>query len=225
MPSCFKLFWIRIKTDIWNFIEYLQVVFYYYSNRKFAAVDWFMVRAYLIQNPFRMSKEFLLKKGEKDVNTYGETPLTTMDVIAEECGIAPNDIVYELGAGRGRTCFWLNTVIGCTVYGVEYLPAFVRIAQSAKRKFQISGVKLICRDLMEVDLEKATVIYFYGTTIKENELQQLCEKLSKLSSDVKMITISFPLSAYHRGFRTIKRFTVKFPWGTTDAYLQKTFSN
>lgn len=217
-----KLLWIRIRTDIWNFIEFLQVVFYYYSNRRFAAPDWYVIRSYLTQNPFRMSKNFLTERGEKNVDTYGETPLTTMDVIADECRIASSDIVFELGSGRGRTCFWLNAVIGCTVYGVEFIPAFVRIAQSAKRKYRIADVKFICEDLMKVDLSTATVVYFYGTTITDEELQRLCAKLLSLSSKVKIITISFPLSAYHKGFRTVKRFPVTFPWGTTDAYLQKT---
>ena len=77
-----------------------------------------------------MNKEFLLERGEKNVDTFGETPLTTMDVISQECGIKSSDIFYELGSGRARTCFWLHAFIGCRVYGVEYLPAFVKIAQS-----------------------------------------------------------------------------------------------
>ena len=220
-----NLFWIRIKTDIWNFSEYLQVIFFYYSNRQFAKIDWFLIRSYLTQNPYRMSKEFLIKKSEQNVDTYGETPLTTMDVIAYECRINRDDSVYELGCGRGRTCFWLHSFIGCRVYGVEYIPAFIRIAQSVKRKFQIADVKLLHMDMMSVDLSKATVVYFYGTTIEKEQLNTLCEKLAGLSPQVKIITISFPLSAYHSKFKTIKRFQVKFPWGVSDAYLQKTHAD
>lgn len=221
----FKLFWIRMKTDIWNFLEYIQVIFFYYSNKKFAQVDIYLIRSYLTQNPYRMSKEFLIEKGESNVDTYGETPLTTMDVIAQECSLNSSDVVYELGCGRGRTCFWLHLFVGCKVYGIEYVPAFIRIAQSVKRKYQIENVKLVHADMMEVDLSNATVVYFYGTTINEQDLKKLCRKLAQCDRKVKIITISFPLSAYFSGFKTIKRFKVKFPWGETDAYLQKTHSN
>ncbi len=220
-----KLLWIRLKTDLWNLTEFLQVVFFYYSNRSFAAADWHLVRSYLSQSPFLISKEFLIEKGENEVDTYGETPLTTMDIIAEECRLTNRDIVYELGCGRGRTCFWLNAFLGCTVYGVEYVPAFIRIAQSVKRKYGINEVKFICENMMDVSLEHATVVYFYGSTINDEELKRLCNKLASLNHEVKIITISFPLSAYHRGFQTIKRFPVKFPWGETDAYLQKTHAD
>ncbi len=43
-----------------------------------------------------------------------------MDVIARECGIQKEDVVFELGCGRGRTCFWLNTFIGCKVVGIGF---------------------------------------------------------------------------------------------------------
>lgn len=218
----FKLFWIRFKSDIWNFIEYLQVIFFYYSNKQFRKIDFYLIRSYLTQNPFRMSKDFLIEKGEKQVDTYGETPLTTIDVIADECRLHRDDVVYELGCGRGRTCFWLHLFIGCKVYGIEYVPAFIRIAQSVKRRFRVENVKLVHADMMNVDLTDATVVYFYGTTIEDEELKKLCNKLAKCDSHVKIITISFPLSVYHAGFKTIKRFKVKFPWGETDAYLQKT---
>jgi SAM-dependent methyltransferase len=221
----YKLFWIRLKTDWWNFLEFVQVVFYYYSNWKFARIDVYFLRSYLPFNPYRMSKEFLKEKGEGNLDVYGETPLTTMDVISRECNFDQNDILYELGCGRGRTCFWLHAFVGCRVYGIEYIPAFIRIAQSIKRKFQIEEVKFLCQDMMEVDLKNATVVYFYGTCTDDETLLKLCRKFEALSSSTKIITISFPLSAYSSRFKTIKSFPVKFPWGETEAYLQMPRTN
>ncbi len=224
MRSFFKLLWVRLGVSWWNFKESCQVIFYYYSNRFFAQTDLYLLRSYLTSNPYRMSKAFLLKKGETDLDTYGETPLTTMDVIAQECQLQSEDVFFELGCGRGRACYWVSAFIGCQVYGVEYLPAFVKIAQSVKRHYQIESIKFLYQDMLEVDLSEATVIYFYGTCSEDKLIEKLCKKLAVLAPSTKIITISFPLTDYHSGFKVVKRFPVKFPWGETDAFLQKPIS-
>lgn len=220
-----KLFWIRIKSDIWELMEYIQVVFFYYHYKKFAQIDWYLIRSYFSESPHVISKTFMKNKGESNIYVYGETPLTTMDYIAKECGIKESDIVYELGCGRGRACFWLNAFIGCSVYGVEFIPSFVRIAQSVKKRYRIHDVKFLCRDMMDVNLKDATVVYFYGTCMNDEALIGLCKNLAHLPQNSKIITISFPLSNYSAAFKTIKTFLVKFPWGETSAYLQRTVQN
>jgi len=214
------MLWTRLKFSLWNLKESLKVLFFYYSNWEFAKVDLYFLRSYLLENPYRMSKQFMRERGEEDVDTYGETPLTTMDQIARECALNSKDIVYELGCGRARTCFWLYSFIGCRVYGVEYLPAFVKIGQSIKRHFQIEDVKFLCKNFLDVDLSNASVIYFYGTCSDDALIKKLCHKFQSLSPKTKIITISYPLTSYSPHFKVIKSFPVTFPWGETTAYLQ-----
>lgn len=225
MRLFFSLLWTRICVSWWNFKESCQVIFYYYSNLPFTKTDLYLLRSYLTSNPYRMSKEFLIKKGEKNFDTYGETPLTTMDVISQECCLGSQDVFFELGCGRGRSCFWLHAFVGCQVYGVEYLPAFVKIAQSVKRHYQIKPVKFIYKDILDVDLSRATVVYFYGTCSEDLLIEKLCKTFQTLSSDTKIITISFSLTDYHPQFKVVKSFRVKFPWGETNAYLQVPIQN
>lgn len=216
----FKLLWLRLQVSWWNFKESIQVIFFYYSNWEFAKLDLYFLRSYMLQYPYQMSKEFLTDIGKKDVDTYGETPLTTMDHIARECALHSRDVFYELGCGRGRACFWLHFFIRCRVYGVEYLPAFVKIAQSIKRHYQIEEVKFLYKDMLDVDLSNATVVYFYGTCSDTPFIQKLCHKLESLHRKTKIITVSYPLSSYNPNFKVVKTFPVKFPWGETTAYLQ-----
>lgn len=117
---------IHLKVKCINLAEYLRVIFKYYRNRPFFKIDACLLLSYLFANPFRLSRKFLLQKGERDVYTYGETPLTTMDTIARTCGLAAKDVVFEMGCGRGRTCFWLNQFIGCRVIGIDYVPLSLR---------------------------------------------------------------------------------------------------
>src|SRR6188768_1089931 len=103
---------LSLKIKKQNFVEYLRVVSRYYSTPAFLKIDAALVLSYLFKHPFALSKRFLLEQGAQDVYTYGETPLTTLDMIARECRLSPKDVVFDLGCGRGRACFWLNAFIG-----------------------------------------------------------------------------------------------------------------
>jgi len=145
------------------------------------------------------------KKGERDVYAYGETPFTTYERIVEECGIGPRDTWMEMGAGRGKGCFWLAHFTKCKVIGIEWIPSFVSIANAVKGLFRMKRVEFECKDIEKVDVSRATVIYLYG----------IWPHL-EIPKGVRVITISEPL----QGFEVIKRFWVRYPWGRTTAFLQ-----
>jgi len=147
----------------------------------------------------------LQKRGEANIYAYGETPFTTYQRIVEQCGIGPQDIWFEMGAGRGKGCFWLAQFAGCKVLGVEWIPQFVKVATLLKLIFGIEKVQFECADLEKVDLGAATVIYLYGNW-PEIEIPQ----------GIRVISISEPLV----GFTVLKRFWVRYPWGRTAAFLQ-----
>lgn len=217
-----SLFWIKLKVQKRDFFEFLKVASRYYSNRKFLKIDFSILLLYLFNNPFKISKNFLRERGEQDLYSYGETPLTTLDFIAKECALNSHDRVFELGSGRGRTSFWLNTFIECKVVGIEYIPEFVQIANFIKDRYQVQGVEFRCEDMLETDFSDATTIYLYGTTLDNSFIEKLCEKFAKLPAGTKIITISYPLTDYSQGnhFEVMKRFSAKFTWGEADVYLQ-----
>lgn len=216
-----ELTWLNFKVSIKNFFEFLKVASHYYSNKSFAKIDLFLLISYLFQNPFTISKRFLQKKGESNIYAYGETPLTTLENISKECRITASDVVYELGCGRGRTCFWLNSFIGCHVVGIEYISEFVERANEVKAKFQVDDVEFRKEDMFKTDLSKATVLYLYGTCLEEPQIQQIIENCKKMAPGSKIITISYPLTDYTKEplFEVMKRFEASFPWGVTDVYL------
>lgn len=211
-------FYVRLK----NFFEYVRVVFKYYGRLAFAKVDSYITLSYLFNNPFKISKRFLLSKGECDVHTYGETPLTTLDKIALECRLTANDRVFELGCGRGRTCFWLHEFIGCSVVGIDHVPEFIERANEVKKKYDVKGVEFQLEDILKADLKGATAIYIYGSCYSEDFIQRLAEKLSTLPSGAKVITVSYPLTEFapKAPFEVMNRFPARFTWGTADVYLQ-----
>lgn len=213
---------IHCKVKLSNLFEYLRVIVRYYPQFLFFKIDTTLLLSYLWTNPFRESKRFLLNKGENDIYTYGETPLTTLDLIARNCQISANDHLLELGCGRGRTCFWLHHFIGCQVTGVDYVPLFIEKAQRVKERFHLQGISFRLEDLFQTDLTGATVIYLYGTCLSAAYIDVLIERFSHLPEGTKIITVSYALTEFQpeSPFQVKQQFPASFTWGTTDVYLQ-----
>lgn len=211
-----------MKVQLKNICEQIRIIFHYYHHWKFAKADLALALTYLFDNPFKLSKRFLINKGEKEIYAYGETPLTTLDEIVKYCHIQSTDIVFELGCGRGLTCFWLSTILGCQVVGVDYLPEFMMRAQRIQRKLKINNLQFRLEDMTETNLQTATVIYLYGTCLDDATIQKMIQKFSTLPSGTKIITISYTLLDYcdsRAPFELMKHFEAPFTWGKTDVYL------
>lgn len=217
-----ELFWIRLIITVKGVIEWVKVVFHYYSNRQFLKIDMSMRCAYFFHDPYTISKQYLKKIGEENIYAYGETPLTTLDKISKECRLSSKDIVYELGCGRGMGCFWLNSFIGCKVVGIDYVPEFIAKAKNIQSKYNLTNMEFIHADILEIDYSPATVLYLYGTCLEDSYLEKLASHISNVSSGTKIITVSFPLSDYTSKpiYEVMNRFTATFPWGEADVYLQ-----
>jgi len=222
MKEFFQLLGLNIIVAQRDAVEFLRVVWRYYSKMTFLRVDVSLMLKYLFCSPFRVSKRYLMSKGEKDIYTYGETPLTTMEKIAEECGIKDADVVFELGCGRGRICFWLNTFIGCQVVGIDRVPLFIANAREVKKRWHVTGVQFRHEDILNSDLDGATVLYLYGTSLSDQDITTLAKNFAQLPQGTRIITVSYALSEYvgEDDFEIMRLFPVRFPWGQTDVYLQ-----
>lgn len=217
----FSLLWLNTVVMARNAVEFVKVAAKYYWNISFLKADIALRLMYFFHNPFSISKRFLMHKGEKEVYAYGETPLTSMEIIAREAQIGPQDCVYELGSGRGRNCFWLNSLLGCSVVGIEFIPEFVERANRIKDKLDFKGVEFRLGDMCEADYSGATVCYLYGTCLDDASIRKLMKKFEKLPLGTKIITVSYSLMDYTDKpfFEVMKRFTVPFTWGEADVYI------
>jgi len=217
-----ELFWLSLTLRISNFFQFLKDASRYYSNVLFCKTDLSLKMMYLLNSPYSISKQFLQKKGESDIYAYGETPLTTLEMIAKNCGITSNDVVFELGCGRGRACFWLNSFTLCRVVGIDFVPDFIQNANLIKNRFQLKNVEFRHENILDTNLANATVIYLYGTNLEDETITKLIKKFEKLPAGTKIITVSYPLSDYtsSRLFEIMKCFPAQFTWGEADVYLQ-----
>lgn len=222
MRKTLNLFFVQLRNLFWEMKEWLKVIWNFYGNIQFRKCDFVLVIGSIFHDPFRISRQFLQKKGEKNPYQYGETPLTTLSEIIEQCQIRPDDVFYELGAGRGRTSFWLATVLGCKVVAYEQISEFVTRGRQVADRFDISNLTWECSDFLKENLSEATVLYFFGITMSEPETKVLVQRCKSLKSGTKVISVGFPFTDYdHKGnFQVMNRFPAAFPWGKTDVYLQ-----
>ncbi|MEI8365573.1 MAG: class I SAM-dependent methyltransferase [Parachlamydiaceae bacterium] len=218
----FVLLWINFVVMIRNIVEFFKIAFRYYGTLSFLKADVALRLMYLFHNPYKISKRFLMNRGAQDVYAYGETPLTSLELIVRQCTIRPSDCVFELGAGRGRTCFWLHSFIGCSVVGIEQVPEFIERANRIARRLKMQNIEFRHADMLETDYSGATVCYLYGTCLDEKEIRKLAKRFAKLPPGTKIITVSYPITDYtdNSCFEVMKRFVVPYTWGTADVYLQ-----
>lgn len=218
----FTLMGINLLVKGRNFKEYLKVLYRYYRKPAFAKVDGSLVLMYLFDNPFSISRRYFMHRPHQQEFTYGETPLTTLEFISKEARLTSEDVVYDLGAGRGRNCFWWRSFIGCKVVGVEMVPDFIIRAKRIQRKLGLEGVDFIQEDFLKTDLSQATVIYLYGTCLEDETIQKLITHFKTLKPGTRIITVSYALSDYTKEslFETMKCFPSRFTWGQADVYIQ-----
>jgi SAM-dependent methyltransferase len=177
-------------------------------------------RAYRYHNPFKICKEYLEKKGEECTDAYGETPLPALAKIARECDLKREDLLIELGCGRGRGAFFLSHFVGCSVIGIDWVPFFISTAHAiAKEGDPPLPVAFRCMEMQHMDFAHATAIFLYGTCLSDARIHALIARFETLPSWVKIITISYPLSDYSPLFQTLKQFSVLFPWGEGEVFM------
>lgn len=219
---------LRFLVEGRSFMESMRVLWRYYTNPSFAITDLLFLTSYLFHNPFRMVRCFFVKQGNLDSAVYGETPLTSMERITKGAGISHDDSFFELGSGRGRISFWMQVFTGCSVVGIEALPDFITKANRIVKWRGLKNITFRQENMLQADLSQATVIYLYGTCLRDEEIKTLISRISHLPSETKIITVSYPLTDYTSAscplFQVIKKLTVSFPWGDTEVFIQKPLS-
>lgn len=204
------LFW-RTKFFLWQ--DQLKTIFSFYRNPRFALVDLLLGLTYLFSNPFRICRRHLERLGEGNVHAYGETPLSAWKEIARLARIGPDDLLIDLGCGRGKICFWSAAWIGCKTVGIDWAPPFIRRASILARLLRFSNLQFRESSLSEVSLQDATVLYLYTFHPDEESLD--------LPKRCRVITVSDPLP--HPAFRISASKTVSFPWGEAEVFVQCRF--
>src|SRR6188768_3904984 len=96
----------------------------------------------------------------KDV-VWVPTPQVLVEKMLDMAKVTPQDIVYDLGSGDGRTVI-TAAKRGAKAFGIEYNPDMVTLSQNnAKAAGVADRATFEKADLFETDLSKANVITMF----------------------------------------------------------------
>ncbi|MDR1435410.1 MAG: methyltransferase domain-containing protein [Puniceicoccales bacterium] len=223
-----------MRFQFFRCLDFYGTVFrFYFKNHAFARTDFAILSKYWLDSPFAISKRYLQLKLEPDVHQYGETPLLTIEKIAQKANITERDHVFELGCGTGRCAFWLAYFRACSVTAIEQIPDFVDFSNQLveKNSFLEGKLHFIRGDFLSTDLSQATVIYLYGTKMTNSQIESLIFNLNKIQLGTTIITVSYSLneiiaeSKNHallkEYFAVTAKFAVEFLWGKATVFIQK----
>nr|WP_269763305.1 methyltransferase domain-containing protein [Chlamydia felis] len=175
----------------------------------------------LLRSPYRKlrrsSQSSLLKEG----NVYGESPWSVLNKVSKEFGVTSQDVVYDLGCGLGKVCFWFSHVLRCQVVGIDNQSDFIRFSSRIHRLLSLQTAVFFKEYFYETQLSQASCVYFYGSSYSLKVLKSVLTVLKELKPGNMVISISFPLDSLPGGdllFFTEKSCDVTFPWGKTKAY-------
>lgn len=203
ITEAFELFYLYFAVKGYEWLEQRRVRKLFYQDPQFQTLDKALLKGL---NPYRLKEAF----------PYGETPLCSLKQIADRCELTQEDRVIDLGCGRGRGVFFLAHHYGCQVLGIDKMKEFIDQAHLLKQEYQVQNASFLCDDLRNYDFSRATCVFFYGTTFSEEFVSQLSNALKALPSGAKIVTVSYPLE----GLELKDQFSVSFPWGPGEVYLQ-----
>ncbi|MDR1907053.1 MAG: hypothetical protein LBQ03_02455 [Puniceicoccales bacterium] len=226
--------YVALRAKVYHFRDFLYALMKYYpKNALFAKIDCILFLDYWFESPFVISKRYLQLKFEPDIYQYGETPLSTIEQIAQKLTINENDHVFELGSGTGRCAFWLACSRGCRITGIEQIPQFIDTTQRLldRHKSLKQKINFIKGNFLTEDLSKATIVYLYGSKMSNQEIEALILNLHTTQPGTRIVTVTYSLNEIIResqnknmlneNFPIVTSFEAEFFWGKTTVFIQK----
>ncbi len=145
---------------------------------------------------------------------YVPSPKDAAEHMLQMAKVAKKDVVYDLGAGDGRVVVLAARDFGARSVGVEIDRT---LCKEAQEKIKEEGVeekaRMLCTDMMDVDLSGASVVTLYLTTSANEKLKPNLEKY--LRKGTRVVSQAFEIP----GWKPIKVESWKAQGGSRNIYL------
>ena len=108
---------------------------------------------------------------------YVPTPQDIVDKMLELAKITPDDVVYDLGSGDGRIVITAAQKYGAHAVGVEINPDLYRLSSARIKELGLDDrARIICEDMFDVSVHRATVVVLYLLTSSNEKLRPKLER-------------------------------------------------
>lgn len=168
------------------------------------------------------------KHAKYEAATYGEITFAAMEkLFTTSVPLKEHDVFYDLGSGVGKLVLWVGLATPArTSVGIElsetrhthaeeaykeFVKTIVPQHPAFKAKLQKTDITFIQGNILEENLDKATVIYMCATCFSDELMKAICDKLSKLKDGVIIITLK-ALPDTYKEFRLLHNPTLPMSW-------------
>jgi hypothetical protein len=198
----------------------LAVLAYSFTVPSLWKADLLLLLMYLFELPsFFISRDRKHLRYGAENFYYGETPYYTMRKLCEAAEVRGDDIVYDLGSGRGKPVFFVCLRYGCRAVGFELIGTYVRIANRIKAVLRLDRATFNHQDLLTADLSGASVIFVHGSFFTEEVREGLFKKIETMSPGTRLVTVSVPID--HARLELFKTQTAALSWGREPIYIYR----
>lgn len=103
---------------------------------------------------------------------YVPTPQDIVDKMLELAKVTSDDVVYDLGSGDGRIVITAAQKYGAHAVGIEINPDLFRESSSRIKELGLDDrAHIICEDMFNVSIHRATVVMLYLLTSFNEKLR------------------------------------------------------
>lgn len=130
-----------------------------------------------------------------DGNMYQPTSYGLLKLVAKNIHLEENDILYDLGSGKGRVCAFFGSKYKINkIIGIEYVETLAKqsIVNLANVKL-LTQVDIVCSDASLADVSHGTVYFFYqpfGSNTLKKVLENIEISLKNVPRNITIVTIN-----------------------------------
>jgi len=121
---------------------------------------------------------------------YQKTPARLIFQITKQTHFTDGDVFVDIGSGLGQVAILFNLLTGIQTIGIEFEPAFCSYASNCAAFLNLPGITFINSDARKADYTAGTVFFLY-TPFWGKMLQDILERLKKLSQQRKITVITY----------------------------------
>lgn len=108
--------------------------------------------------------------------------------------VKPGDVVYDLGAGDGRVIITAAQMFGARAVGIEIQPDLCyKTEQKIKSLGLEDRVRMVHGSALHADLRGADVVTMYFTTLSNDKLKPVLEKMHP---GARVVSNQFPIKGW-----------------------------
>jgi SAM-dependent methyltransferase len=142
-----------------------------------------------------IGSDIIIHGTSDSIAPFVPSPTDVVRRMLEIAGLAPGELLYDLGCGDGRVVFTAVREFGAKGVGVDLMPRLVAEAQAEASRLGLGDrARFISGNLFDVDLSEADVITMYLLTGANEKVRPKLER--ELRKGARVVTHDFPITKW-----------------------------